>query len=125
MRDATRSIESQPLAALVVGNWSLVSFEVVSDDRTEFPFGPDAVGTLTYDRASHMAVQIMKRGRPIFASDELEGATLEELSAAFNGYVAYYGTYSVDERACVITHHVAASLFPNWVGTDQLVPRAR
>src|SRR5262245_42359355 len=93
------------LAALLIGNWSLVSFEVVSGDQTECPFGPDAAGMLTYDRASRMAVQIMKTGRPIFASDELESGTVEALTAAFNGYVAYYGTYSVDERARVITHH--------------------
>jgi hypothetical protein len=116
---ATRSTESQPLAALLVGNWSLVSFEVVSGGRTEYPFGPDAVGLLTCDQASHMTVQVMRTGRPFFASDDQEDGTVEEVSAAFKGYAAYYGTYSVDEQARVITHHVAASMFPNWVGTDQ------
>ena len=45
--------------------------------------------------------------------------TPEEVSAAFTGYVAYYGTYSVDEAAGVVTHLVAGSLFPNWVGGKQ------
>ncbi len=35
------------------------------------------------------------------------------------GYVAYYGTYEVDEAAGKLTHHVHRSLFPNWVGDDQ------
>jgi Lipocalin-like domain len=54
-----------------------------------------------------------------FASGDQEDGTVEELTAAFKGYAAYYGTYSVDELAGVITHHVDASMFPNWVGTDQ------
>ncbi len=29
------------------------------------------------------------------------------------------GTYSVDERVGVVTHHLAASMFPNWVGSEQ------
>jgi Lipocalin-like domain len=115
---ATRSTESQPLAALLLGTWSLVSFEALGGGHTEYPFGPDAVGLLTYDEAGHVTVQVMKIGRPFFGSDDQDDGTVEELSAAFKGYAAYYGTYSVDEQARVITHHVAASMFPNWVGTD-------
>ncbi len=111
--------EWQPLAARLVGRWTLVSFEAVSGGQTEYPFGPDAVGELLYDGAGHMAVQVMKRGRPLFASDDQGGGTVEEVSAAFAGYAAYYGTFSVDEQAAVVTHHLAASTFPNWVGTDQ------
>lgn len=110
---------SLPLSARLVGHWSLVSFEAVSGGHTEYPFGPDPVGDLIYDSTGRMAVQVMKRGRRLFASGEQEVGTLEELSAAVAGYAAYYGTFSVDEGAAVITHHVAASMFPNWVGTDQ------
>jgi hypothetical protein len=75
---------------------------------------------LTYDGASHMSVQIMKTNRPVFGSgDDQDEGSIEELTAAFKGYAAYYGTYSVDEQAGVITHHVVASMVPNWIGTDQ------
>ncbi len=111
--------ESQPLGARLVGHWSLESFEALSDGSAEYPFGPGAVGQITYDRAGHMAVQIMKSGRRPFASGDQAAGSVEEVSAAFTGYVAYYGTYSVDERAGVVTHHIAASMFPNWVGSEQ------
>jgi hypothetical protein len=110
---------SKSLAALLVGHWSLVSFEVVSGELTEYPFGPDAVGEIRYDPAGHMAVQIMKTGRKPFAASDHAGGTAAEVSAAFGGYVAYYGSYSVDERAGVITHHVSGSMFPNWTGSEQ------
>jgi hypothetical protein len=40
------------------------------------------------------------------------------LREAVTGFVAYFGTYDVDEAAHTVTHHVEASLVPSWVGTD-------
>ncbi len=111
--------ESQALAARLVGHWSLVSFEAVTGGHSEYPFGPDALGQITYDAAGHVAVQIMKSGRRPFVSGDQAAGTVEEVAAAFTGYVAYYGSYSVDERAGVVTHHLTASMFPNWVGSEQ------
>ena len=111
--------ELQPLAARLVGHWSLVSFEAVTGGHREYPFGRDALGQITYDAAGHVAVQIMQAGRRPFASGDQAAGTAEEVSAAFTGYVAYYGSYSVDERAGVVIHHLAASMFPNWVGSEQ------
>jgi hypothetical protein len=62
----------------------------------------------------------MRRGRPRFAAgDPLDGAP-EEIKAAFEGFDAYCGTYTLDEAAGVVTHRVLASRFPNWEGTDQV-----
>ncbi len=38
------------------------------------------------------------------------------------GYDAYFGTYTVDERAGTITHHVEGSLFPEDLGNDWTRP---
>jgi Lipocalin-like domain len=111
--------EAQPLGPRLAGHWTLVSFEMVSGGQTEYPFGRDAIGEIIYDTASHMAVQVMKAGRPAFASDDQAAGTAEEVSAAFHGYAAYYGTYRVDEGARVVTHRPTGSLFPNWLGTEQ------
>lgn len=98
-RDARAGEEGQPLGPRLVGHWSLASFEVASGNLTEYPFGRDAIGQIIYDSAGHMAVQIMKAARPPFASGDQAVGTAEEVSAALQGYVAYYGTYTVDERA--------------------------
>ena len=45
--------------------------------------------------------------------------TAQEIKTAFEGYIAYYGTYEVDEENGQITHHVEGSLFPNWIGDFQ------
>ncbi len=109
----------QSVAKRLIGHWSLVSCESVTDGRLEYPYGQDAVGQITYDAAGHMAVQVMRRGRETFASGDLSSATPAEVSTAFVGYIAYYGSYSVDEAAGMVTHHLDASWFPNWVGSDQ------
>jgi hypothetical protein len=103
----------------LIGHWTLISCESVTDGRTEYPYGREPIGQLTYDAAGHMAAQIMRPEREPFASADPGEATPEEASAALAGYLAYFGTYSVDEGAGVVTHLVTASLFPNWVGGKQ------
>ena len=103
----------------LVGTWKLVLLEFRSDGQVVYPVGRDATGLLMYDRNGWMSQQLMRPDRPAFASgDQLRGADAE-VRAAVEGYVAYAGTYTVDETHEVVVHHVTASLFPNWVGTDQ------
>ena len=41
-----------------------------------------------------------------------------EVRDAFDGYLAYFGTYAVDESTRTVTHHVVGASFPNWVGAN-------
>jgi hypothetical protein len=110
----------QSVASRFVGAWRLVSSEFRrSDGRVSYPYGPDAVGMLIYDAAGRMAVQIMRPDRPLFAAGDLMNGTAEEIRFAFERYVAYCGTFHVDEQEGAVTHEITASLFPNWVGQGQ------
>jgi len=74
---------------------------------------------IMYDTNGHMSAQIMRPDRPAFASgDQLEGTPME-IKSAFEGFVAYYGVYEVNQEDGAVTHHVEGSLFPNWVGSAQ------
>ena len=104
----------------LVGTWKLVScVGTWSDGRVAYPYGPNPAGVLVYDAAGNFSAQIVSQGRPRFESGNLLKGTPEEIKAAFEGYVAYYGTYEADEAAGRLTHHVEGSLFPNWTGVDQ------
>jgi len=59
-------------------------------------------------------------GRLKFFSGDPLGGTLEEIKEAFEGFYAYCGTYEVNAEKRTVTHHLKASGFPNWEGTDQL-----
>ena len=104
----------------LVGSWKLVSFHSQdSSGQTAYPFGKDAHGRLIYEPDGRMAVQLMNPNRPGFTSDDPLVTSEEEVRAAFGGYTAYYGTYSVNPDERTITHRIEAALLPNWVGTDQ------
>ena len=104
----------------LVGAWKLLVLEFRSDGQVVYPVGRDASGMCVYDGSGHMSLQIMRADRPRFGSPDLLGGTDEEVVAAAKGYLAYGGTYVEDTEHGVVVHHVTHSLFPNWVGTDQV-----
>jgi hypothetical protein len=105
--------------APVVGTWKLISYttETVDGART-FPLGEDAVGMAIYLPNGHVSIQFMKRERPRFQSGDAWRGTLDEERAAFEGYFAYAGRYTVDENRSAVTHHIEVSAAPNYVGID-------
>jgi Lipocalin-like domain len=103
-----------------VGTWSLVSFEFRRSDGTVTNvMGTDATGVLIYDANGRVSAQMMRADRPRFASGDQQKGTADEMRAAFEGYLAYFGDYDVDEKERTVIHHTQAALFPNLVGQDQ------
>ena len=103
------------------GTWQLLACEGRwSDGRLTSPYGENPAGQLMYDGRGRFAGQIMARERPAFATGNLLKGSDNEVRAAFEGYVAYYGSYSVDEAGGLIVHDVEGSFFPNWIGDRQI-----
>ncbi len=101
-----------------VGTWELESAEFRSDDGgVTYPFGKDAIGMLMYDATNNMTVQITRVDKKNFEIDSQFDGTPLEIKTAFEGYLAYFGTYEVKDDN-VIIHHIDGSLFPNWTGLD-------
>lgn len=108
------------LRSTLAGSWKLVSFHSQdSSSQKNYPFGKDAQGRLIYEPNGRMAVQVMDSGRPKFTSGDPLATSEAEVRAAFGGYTAYYGTYSVNTAEQTITHNIEAALLPNWAGTSQ------
>ncbi len=103
-----------------VGTWHLLSSEFrLADGRVHYPLGHDATGLLIYDALGNVAAQLMQVGRRNLSSGLETAERLATIQAAFDGYTAYFGTYTLHPDQSLIIHHVQASLFPNWVGTQQ------
>ena len=102
----------------LVGAWRLVSVE--GTDAT-FHFAYDhPTGVIIYDPSGWMSVQIDIKGiRKPFGKGPAAG-TEEEKVAAFDNYVAYYGTYTLDLQAQTITHHLEDASSPNWRGVNNV-----
>ena len=85
-----------------VGTWRLVS--------------ATQTGIMIYDSLGNMAAQVMpNRERRKYAGSE---PTPAEAKDAITGYLAYFGTYSVDEQARIVTHHRKGNINPGQVGDD-------
>lgn len=108
------------IAELLVGTWRLVSFEYeLANGATVAAYGPSPVGLLVYAADGLMSAQIMNPGRPRFVSGDRRSGTHDELRAAVEGYIAYFGTYEVDEANGCVVHTELGDIFPNAVGTKQ------
>jgi hypothetical protein len=66
-----------------------------------------------------MMVEIMKPGIKKFEQPNLLQGTPEEVVPAYNGFIAYYGSYKVVPDSGLVIHSIKACSFPNWVGKEQ------
>jgi hypothetical protein len=105
----------------LIGVWSLVKseFRTVSGN-VMYPLGEDALGQVVFTEEGYMSGQLMRKDRSDFVSDNQALGTPGEIQEAFQGYVAYYGRCEVDVGKQTITTCVEGSMFPNWVGDDQV-----
>lgn len=105
----------------LAGVWRLLSSEFrTSKGDVLYPLGEDALGQAIFTESGYMSGQLMRQNRPVFAAGDQASGTDEELKAAMQGYIAYYGHCEVDVDNKTITTVVEGSLFPNWVGGEQL-----
>lgn len=116
--------DPETLASRLVGTWQVV--EVVDTDpagKVSYPYGEHPKGYIAYDPTGHLHVQLMRTPAtpPFTAGDDSKG-TDQEVRAAYDGYVAYFGTYQVDEAQSKVIHRVEGSLMPSYTGTDQPRP---
>lgn len=116
----TDKMSSLELKNQIIGTWQLIAAELESEDGgLIYPFGNDATGLLMYDALGNMTVQIARKGRNNFASGYQFTGSVDEIKNAFEGYLAYFGTYEIKYSENIILHNINASLFPNWSGIEQ------
>lgn len=86
------------LRAPFVGSWRLVS---ITGGNPVPPRGKPT-GIIIYDAHGNMAAQIQPdRQRPTYTGTP----TAEQLAERARGYTAYFGTFTIDEKAGTVTHH--------------------
>lgn len=104
----------------LVGTWKLVSATYRRPNGETIDYlGASPRGAVMYDARGNMSIHLMRLDRPRFATDDRTSSTPAEAKAALDGYLGYFGTYSVNEEKQTVTHHIQGATFPNWVGVDQ------
>lgn len=116
MKASTRESTSH----LLLGTWRVLRYETWdSQGRSATPFGDPAAGYAVFDATGHAFIQLMRTppARPFASPDR---PTSKEIRAAYFGFAAYYGTYTTDDAARVVTIRVEGSNMPSYTGTDQV-----
>lgn len=105
----------------LTGVWLLVRSEFrTAGGNVMYPLGENALGQAIFTESGYMSGQLMRPNRPNFAAGSQALGTQEEIQQALQGYVAYYGRCEVDVEQKTITTHVEGSMYPNWVGGEQV-----
>jgi hypothetical protein len=103
-----------------IGTWELIKcIAIHQDGKITFPYGENPNGQILYDTNGNMMVEIMNREIEKFNNENLFQGTPEEIIPAYNGFLAYYGTYQILADTNLIIHNIEACSFPNWVGQNQ------
>jgi hypothetical protein len=104
----------------IVGTWTFVSaLDVHPDGKKIDRWGSNPKGIFMFDAHGHFAQFITRSDLPKFAAGTVDKGTADEAKAVLAGFVASFGTYTINEADKTITTHVEGSVFPNLVGRDQ------
>lgn len=110
----------------LIGSWSLISRQTTLLNGTVVPdpgLSATPKGILIYDRSGHVAAQLSRPGRSV-AMIKQECSEVEKVKGTNDtaqtifGYDAYFGTYKVDSKKGIVTHHLESALFPADIGKD-------
>jgi hypothetical protein len=118
MPDATAQQKPASMKDQIVGTWKLVSGEAEQNGKKVEFFGPDPIGIYVFDANGRYSSQIARADLPKFASGNRYQGTPEENKAVVQGFIAYFGTYTVSDEGA-LTLHMVSSSFPNFNGTIQ------
>jgi hypothetical protein len=103
----------------LAGVWRLVSWQLTNAaGEIKYPYGETPEGQIIYTAGGQMSAQLMYPGAELGDMSGLDSAAA--ISQVSRTFFAYYGTYTVDEVAGTVTHHVRGCLRPDWVGTDRV-----
>jgi hypothetical protein len=116
----SRGQSARSLRTQLVGTWRLVSATQRLSDGTVRPdpqTGPKGVGYLIYTESGQVCVVAGNPERSRWAS--VQTPTEADLRNAFDGLVAYAGTFEVNEAERYVVHHIEVDRVPNLTGTDR------
>jgi Lipocalin-like domain len=109
------------ISSRLFGVWTLVAYtEEKEGCKDTTPLGPKPIGFLIYTSDGYVSAQLMKPGRSAFQSRDWHKGTPEEYAESGSGYIAYCGTYEVDETNKTVSHMPFVALLPNLLHERQL-----
>lgn len=104
----------------LVGTWRLIEytdFDTATGKATH-PYGAHPKGYFTYTKAGIVNLNISAE-KPIIVSADSEYIKQFSLGALLDNACGYFGTYTIDAKNSIVTHHVKGGSVLSYIGTDQ------
>ena len=111
--------QTDSVSSKFVGAWTLLSWVVTDPEGNErYPHGRNAAGQLVYTESGRVGVHQLN---PQAELPDVSGLTPAEAARRLaTVFAAYFGTYTVDESAGIVTHHLEGVSDPTLIGTAQV-----
>lgn len=114
------AMNEEQVVQKLIGGWELVRWTTYHPDGTEsVPFGEDAIGIIMYTADGHMSCHLSMANRPLFSEPNIYAVSDADLGQSVRAYSGYFGTFSVDAAAGIVTHHVTGAWYPNFAAVNQ------
>jgi hypothetical protein len=100
------------IANQLTGTWRLIAYqEKLENGSVVNPYGETPQGIAIFEPGGYVSVQVMKIPRVSFPAG-YDRATVEQVKAVHEAYLAYYGTWAVDEGHTVVVENIRGSNQP-------------
>ncbi len=107
----------------LAGTWKLIEYsELGSTGVWEYPFGKNPRGYFTYTKNFILNINISSEEPLKIPADSIENYSVNLYKYITSYALGYFGTYSVDYKTSIITHHVFGGSIPSYINTDQKRP---
>ena len=105
----------------LIGTWQLLSYIEVPLNGSDsiFPMGKSPKGILIYGADGFMSVQISSSERSIYSSNDRYIADDQEIISSIKGFIAFSGSYHINNQTAIVSYSIQTSSFPNWEGQIQ------
>jgi hypothetical protein len=96
-----------------IGIWKLKQMYTIKDGIKNYPLGKNLLGRIIYFENNQMSAQ--GQGLDFEANNSLNNNVSKYVSG---NYFGYFGSYTINEDAGTITHHVEGNVKPDVIGQD-------
>jgi hypothetical protein len=115
------TVTEQAPPASLVGTWRIVRHSSPAGlDSMSLPLGSKPRGYLVYDATGHVFLQVQDVGADSLRQRSWREAPDSILTRLLTGFRAYFGTYTVDSSALMVTHRIEGEFLPQGRGTMEV-----
>ena len=111
-------------AEKLIGTWKLIEFADVDSITSKwmYPYGKYPKGYFTYTKSGIVNLNISAESPLKISEDSAKNFNINLLNWTDHFTLGYFGTYTVDLKKSIVTHHVKGGSLPWYIDTDQPRP---